>query len=77
MNRTHRNGYRFPKPIDPLRAEIARGLYPRFLDFADESTKSKDNLPPYNLKSAAEDAVRAADHLIAALRIPAKRRHRK
>jgi hypothetical protein len=54
--------------IDPIRLQIATALYPRYLDYMDiEFDKPDDGMPPYNLETAAEDAVLAADYLVKAL----------
>lgn len=55
--------------IDPVRAQIALVLYPRYLEFMDRDSKNDDG-PPYNLATAASDAVLAADYLMAALSTP-------
>jgi hypothetical protein len=52
--------------IDPMRAQIALALYPRYLEFMDRDSRNDDG-PPYNLATAASDAVLAADYLMAAL----------
>jgi len=59
--------------IDSIRLQIATALYPRYLDFMDiEHARLDDGSPPYNLATAASDAVLAADHLMAALSPPAE-----